>query len=125
MTAEQIKNIWENCPKAKVKLIEWFKKQLPGPTGNSQIDIPLQEAFKNAEKALQLSLGASPRFLYEFFDDNNIFLSVGRFKDSWVATSNKVDKGDWDGNAENRKEIEDWMFHRAFNFLESYLTYND
>lgn len=123
MTIEQVKHIWENCPKSVEKLIDWYKAQMPKPIGKPEIDVPIQEAFKHADRALQISMSAAtPRFLYEFFDENNIFPCVGRWKDSWIYTLDKTSNADWDGSAETRQECENHAFKKSFLVLEKQLN---
>lgn len=113
--------MWENCPKATSKLVEWFKGQVVRPTGRPEIDIPMQQAFKDAEKAIQIALGVKTTFLYDFFDKEAIFLSVGRYKDVWVYTFEKVHQ-EWEGSGETREEIESEGFMEAFNIFERRLN---
>src|SRR6478752_4848187 len=126
MTAEQVKYIWENCPKSVEKLIDWFKTQMPKPIGNPQIDIPIQEAFKNADKALNISMqSGTARFLYDFFDENGIYISIldtelnWQYKLTYDITSSYSSKA----NFNTRPEAENNSFFEAFRSLE--LKLND
>ncbi len=129
MTVQQVKNIWEKCPKSVEKLITWYKGQMPKPIGKPEIDVPIQEAFKHADKALQVSMSAgTPRFLYEFFDEQQIYVGITNFHESdtikWEGDVYVKDKFRKEiSNYFNRVDVENDAFYKAFEVMEE--TLND
>lgn len=120
MTAEQIKKIWEECPKSKDALVAWLKKDMGQTSGIPEVDTHMQTALSNMDQVTMISLGAkSPRFLYDFFDEQGLNIGVRYdYSDGWTYFIDGTNVGEENKGSMSRINAETEAFIRTFEFLE-------
>lgn len=134
MKTEQIERIYKDSPKAALQVEEWLlSKMSEVPEGMKQFDALKGDFEKKRSYTTKFYMSMGPRFLYEFFDEREIYVllsisrAVGEFDtkqedaDLWWepvvtgATKHEVDM------FRTRTEAEHAAFEEAFKILEGRL----
>lgn len=119
---EKAKELLNKYPKVKEKLIDWEIKNMSNIQKEILQDIAneyiVQEMTReDAETAITLGMSLHPRFLYDFFDDNGIFPTIGKSGDEFFYT---IDGRMYGDNFSNRKQAEQEMYEETFKLIESW-----
>jgi len=97
------------CPKVYKNIINWLSK---ASTEGNFLTEEMVKAF----------LYGNPRFLYDYFDDMGIILSIYYYKEreEWECSDNEAIS---DHNPrKNRKEAEEVAFNKILEFLEKNIS---
>jgi len=111
-------------PKSKKLLQEFGKKNLLAFQKNIMKEAPVEGleipeiSDEMAESYANALLTTQPRILYDFFDENELYISVIRNADNWSAD---VEGTDETGLYNTRIEAEFALFKIAFKLLEEKL----
>lgn len=98
--------IKRDYPKSYKAIIEWLKHSSPeGNVVNEQI--------------VQAFIYGNPRFLYDFFDDNDLLISIDAYRTGFEIKINQVRYVDV---YKNRKEAEESAFKEVLIDLEEKLN---
>lgn len=111
METTKPKEIKEKCPLAYQKLIDYLKQEL-------SVSVEL-------EKVAEITLLLNIRFLYEFFDASEVFLSIEADKEDYrYKIRNSPNQTVEKGSFSSRGECEGSGFERCFEVLENKLKDN-
>jgi len=118
--------------KSREKLRVFVKKQLLAIQQdmlsrlpeNTDIDLPdIPEVL--VDQALELYIGTSNRQLYDFLDENNLFVLIDKLESGFLYTIKNENKIVKEGGGaiyfKTRPEIEKVAFEEAFKILENKL----
>lgn len=125
-----VNEIKKTYPKSHKVLLEFIKKYLDGfqksMVGQVGVDTEFPEVDDAiAEQATQALITLYKRMLYDFFDENEVYISLEYIGDEnlsenyWCSTINAEEDRNYFGD--NRIEAEELGFERAFKTLEDKL----
>lgn len=106
------------CPKSKQIFKEYIKRILTGWQNFNKDNpefIPEELSDMELERSMEAVLFGNPRILYDFFDENNIFMSVHHNGYNAVFSVNETDGGI---TYKTRREAEEAGFRRCFEEME-------
>ena len=117
----EVKNVITSYPKVEKLLVEWelgeIKKQqqkaVEGLTNYTLPEIP----EKHVKQIIYMGYAAAPRFLYNFFDSQNLYICVIRAIGGFTYEVNGVRKVDYINFS--REETEKAAFLEGFDLLEN------
>lgn len=128
MKTEQIERIYKEYPKATLHLEEWLlAKMREVPEGMTQFDALKGDFEKKRTYTTKFYLQMGPRFLYEFFDERGLYVTVksknnkGGFYWSVDISEDKQEMTEGLQTNFNRAEAEHAAFEAAFKILEGKL----
>lgn len=108
----------KTCPKSLAKLKEWL--YAPDKTNGEDISGISDD---QREQLINFTLGLNPRMLFDFFDDQNIYVTI-QPDDTTGEVSGFMyynSKSPYSSSSNNRNTAEELAFIQAFEELEKQL----
>lgn len=122
----ELKNVLEKYPKSTTLLKEWWKRKTREAMEVANLSDEYKDFLKKEIKVenaqIERTIEGNPHTLFEFFDENGVYITVGAFLSDEITTFGCfIGKEGVCNEFDTRKEAERDIIDEAFEMLEEKL----